>query len=100
MFHIAQYPVHWADQSALHFTPWQACLFGSPFIQAPTRLLWEAFSHTEITARILFTHIASYSFVQLSELGHRGENENAQASKQQQRGFEPGLSRLSPAFYH
>ena len=32
--------------------------------------------------------------MQLSELGHDGENENAQASKQQQGGFEPGLSRL------
>ena len=34
--------------------------------------------------------IAWYSFIQLSELGHRGENENAQTSKRQQRGFEPG----------
>ena len=30
-----------------------------------------------------------YSFIQLSELGHRGDNENARASKRQQRGFEP-----------
>ena len=35
-----------------------------------------------------------YSFVQLSQLGHRGDNENVQASKWQQRGFEPGLSRF------
>ena len=35
-----------------------------------------------------------YSFIQLSELGHNGENENAQSSKRQQSGFEPGLSRL------
>ena len=41
--------------------------------------------------------VTRYSFIQLSELGslgHHGENENALASKQQQRGFEPGLSRL------
>ena len=33
--------------------------------------------------------IARYSFIQLSELGHCGENENAQT-----RGFKPGLPRL------
>ena len=49
-----------------------------------------------ITARLLFIHIipslsiASYSFIQLSELGHHGENENVQASKWQESGFEPG----------
>ena len=37
--------------------------------------------------------IARYSFIQLSELRHHGQNEN-QASKRQQMGFEPGLSRL------
>ena len=35
--------------------------------------------------------IVRYSFLQLSELGHLRENENAQVS---QKGFEPGLSRL------
>ena len=38
--------------------------------------------------------IARYSFILLIELGRRGENENAQAWKQQQRGFEPRISRL------
>ena len=42
----------------------------------------------------LFTHTAMYSFIHLSELGRRGENENAQAPKQQQRAFEPRLYRL------
>ena len=37
--------------------------------------------------------------MQQSELGHRGENENAVASKQQQRWFEPRLSIESPIFY-
>ena len=38
--------------------------------------------------------IARYSFIQLSELGRRVEKENAQASKQYQRGFALGVSRL------
>ena len=37
--------------------------------------------------------IARYSSIQLSELGRHEENKNAQASKWQQRGFEPGLPR-------
>ena len=39
-------------------------------------------SHLASTA-----YIARYSFVQLSELAHHGENENVLASKQQQRAF-------------
>ena len=27
-FYIAQYPVCWSAQNALHFTPWQTCSFG------------------------------------------------------------------------
>ena len=38
-FYIAQYPVRWTDQSALHFLPSLADLF----IPTPTRLLREAF---------------------------------------------------------
>ena len=38
--------------------------------------------------------IARYSFIQLSRLRRREENENAQTSKLYQRGFEPRLSRL------
>ena len=43
--------------------------------------LLEEFSHGAITERRLFTHIstavvsiARYSFIQLNELGHRGDN--------------------------
>ena len=39
--YISRYPVHGTIQSALHFTPWQICSF---------QLLWEAFSHSAITA--------------------------------------------------
>ncbi len=38
-FYIAQYPVRWTAQSALHFLPPLADLF----IRTPTRLLREAF---------------------------------------------------------
>ena len=38
-FYIAQYPVRWTAQSALHFLPPLADLF----IPTPTRLLREAF---------------------------------------------------------
>ena len=30
-----------------------------------------------------------YYYLQLTELGHRGENKNAKTSKPQQKGFEP-----------
>ena len=63
-------------------------------------------SHATITARRGFTYIfrqrsiAMYSFIQLSELGRRKENKNAQASKQYQRGIRTRvLSFASPAFY-
>ena len=51
-------------------------------------ILWEAFSHTAITAQRLFTRTllplstVRRSFIQLSELGRRGENEMAAALKQ------------------
>ena len=35
-------------------------------------------------------YVAMYSFIPLSELGRHGENENAQPSKRQQKGFEHG----------
>ena len=42
----------------------------------------------------LFIPAARYSFIQLSELGRRGDNEDTLTSKQYQRGFELWLSRL------
>ena len=70
--YIAQYPVHWAIHSD-YFTLWQTCSFRHQIL-----LLWEAFSHAAITYEDysitfppLFT--ARYSFIQLSEMGLRGE---------------------------
>ena len=55
--------------------------------------------HEDYSLTFLPLSIARYSLILLSELGCHGVNENAQASKRQQRGFEPRLPRLSTAFY-
>ena len=83
----------------LHYTLIQLPLFMFPlgnFFNFAKPFIWQAFSDVAIVSRRLVTHIfpplsiARFSFIQLSELGHRGENENSEASKQrQQRGFEP-----------
>ena len=79
-FLIAQYPVRWTAQSALHFTPSRPVHsdansnFLGSVLAAITREDYSLkFPPLPIAAR--------YSFIQLSELGHRGENENAQALK-------------------
>ena len=72
--------------------PWQ-------YIPTPTRLQWEEFSHVAITAVhkdcsltcTLPLSTGRYSFIQPTQLGCCGENENGQTSQQRQRGFEPGL---------
>ena len=73
-FYIAQYPVRWTLHPLTDL-----------FIPTPTRLLWEAFKQCSNYAQQLNTHIsttsiARNSFIQLSELGHRGENEKAKGS--------------------
>ena len=42
MFYIAQYPVRWTIQNALHFTPWQTCSFRH-------QLSLKQSSHTAVT---------------------------------------------------
>ena len=66
------YPGSWTAQSAF-------ILPDRPVRSDTNRLLWETFSHTAITDRRLFTHIP---FIHLSELGRRGDNENAKTSKE------------------
>ena len=92
--YVAWYPFHRTAQSAsntLH------SLAEDLFIPTPTRLLWEAFIHATMNVQRPLTRIVSplsfarHSFMQLSEPGRRGVNENAQASKWQQLGFEHGL---------
>ena len=90
ILYVAQYPVRWPAQSALHFTPGRpvhsstnSTSLGS--IQ-PCCILHEDYSFT-------FPSLSTtrYSFIQLSGLRHRGENKNAKASNQPQSQFEPGL---------
>ena len=55
-FYTAQYPVRWTAQTSKLFTLQSLT---DLFIPTPTRLLWEAFSHTIITAWRLLTHIST-----------------------------------------
>ena len=68
------------------------------FVPTPTWLLWEEFNlavlHKDCSFTFIHMSIARYSFIQLSELRSRGQNENATSSKQQERGFEHRVSRL------
>ena len=93
-FYIAQYHVCLTAQSALHFTPWQTCSFRhqldfSRKHSSHAAIMCEAYS-------LIFPPLstARLTFTQMSELGRHGENENPQALKRQQRGFERKLSRL------
>ena len=70
-------------------------------VPIPTQLLWEVCCNYCVDTIHSHFHppppvysLAWYSFIQLSELGRHGENERAKASKQQQRRFKSGLSRL------
>ena len=82
MFYIAQYPVRWTAQSPLH---WQTC----------------SFQHQDYLLTLPPLSIARYTCIHLYSWVNGGvvENENAQTLKRQQRGFEPGLSIASSAFY-
>ena len=61
------------------------------------RMSWQCPCHLAIIMGRWVSTCPPLSMVrysQLSELGDRGENENAQTLKRQQRGFEPGFYRL------
>ena len=61
-FYMAQYPVSWTAQSALHFLPSLTDLF----IPTPTRLLREAFSsQAGITRQYFITHISTTVYSQV-----------------------------------
>ena len=78
---------------------------GTPVHSDTNSFLWEA-SHAAIMRddySLIFPppSMARYSFIQMSELRHHGENENVQTSKRQQREIRTWcLSIASPAFYH
>ena len=78
-FYIAQYPVHWTAQSTLHFA--------HPPPRRPVHSRHQLNFSGKHSRRIIMRNdyslpfpplsIARYSFIQLSELGRRGENETA-----------------------
>ena len=95
---LVQYPVRWTAQKRFTlFFPWQTWSFWHQLVFSEKHS-----SHAAITARKLFTHISTtvyrqvltYTAVHLSELGRRGENENAQASKTASQRIQTELSRL------
>ena len=97
-FYIALYLVTWTAQSTLHFTPWQTCSF-----RHQLDFSGKHSSHASITSEdYSFTFpplsIVMYSFKQLSELGHYGENENAQTLNDSKGDSNPGPERLNLTF--
>ena len=82
---MAQYPVRWTAQSALHFLPSPTDLFiPTPFSASPGSIL--AMQQLRATTKSLTfspLSITRYSFIHLSSVdrGVNGEKENAQSSK-------------------
>ena len=71
----------------------------------PAQLLWEAFVHAAVNLRTLSPtlpppSIARYSFMPLSELGHRGEKKRQALEAVSKMILTWALSIESPAFYH
>ena len=61
ILYIAQYPVHWTTQFALHFTPLQTCSF-----RHQLDFNWKLSSHAAfINARRLFTHVSTTFYSQV-----------------------------------
>ena len=84
-FYIAQYPVHWTAQSALHFLPSLADLFiPTPFSASPGSILVRQQLRAK-TKSLTFPplSIARYSFIQSSESTGATvkRTKNAQSSK-------------------
>ena len=79
MLYTAQYPIHWTTQSdTLHPLTYL-------FILAPSRLgiillsVHAAHIRNHYSLEFPPPSLSRYSFIQLSEFGRRGENENAQS---------------------
>ena len=79
MFYIALYPVRWTAQSALHFSSPGRSVHSDTNPASPGSILTMQREDYSLTFPPL--SIARYSLIQLSELGHRGENEHAQSLK-------------------
>ena len=79
--YIAQYPDSWTAQSALHSWHTDTCSFRHQFDFYGKHSTHAAIRREDYTPTFPPVYIARYSVIILSELGHRGENENAQTSK-------------------
>ena len=78
--YIAQYPVRWTAQSVLNSrAPWQTCSFRHQLDFSGKHFSHGAITRNDYSLTYPPMSIARYSFIQLSELGRRGENENAQS---------------------
>ena len=98
-FYIMQHPFRFTAPSALHFTPWpwQTCSFRHELGFSGKHFSHAAITRKEYSLTFPPPSIATYPFIQVSELGHLGENENAQSLKSKK-----GIRTLSlsiPAFY-
>ena len=89
---IAQYPVRWTVQSALHFSSPERPVHSDTNSASLGSILAMQQLRNDYSLTFPPLSIARYSFIQLSRLRRREENENAQTSR--------ALSIASPAFYH
>ncbi len=63
------------------FLPWQTCSFQHQLVSPGSILVMQQLRAKTKSLTFPPLSIARYSFVQLSEMGRRGENENAKTSK-------------------
>ena len=102
-FYIAQYPVRWTAQSALHLLPSLTDLFiPTPFSASPGSIL--AMQQLRATTKSLAfppLPIARYSFIQLSQQGRQWSERKCPIFETVTTGIRTrALSIASPAFYH
>ena len=75
-FYIAQYPVRWTAQSALHFPPLADLFIPTPFSASLGSILAMQQLRNEYSLTFPPLSIARYSFIQLSRLRCREVKEN------------------------
>ena len=80
-FYIAQYPVRWTAQSALHFSSPSRPVHSDTNSASRGSILAMQQLRNDYSLTCPPLSIARYSLIQLSRLRRREENENAQTSK-------------------
>ena len=81
MFNIAQYPVRWTAQSAIHASSPGRPVHSDTNSAALGSILAMQQLYKDYSLTFPPLSIARYSFIQLSGLRSREENENSQTSK-------------------